>query len=148
MQISITESWRRFNPNDRWKDFNALEWLPMYDDSGNILEGIRGKVGAIGFKIDKTEIGVDLIEMQPGTAFPFHMHAGDHILYGIQGNGFVHIDKIDHPLGSNVTIFIPAEYPHGVHIPRNATEPCVLLAFGHPHKHVSATDRMQLVKET
>ncbi len=93
------------------------------------------------------EIGVDFIEMQPGSAFALHVHPGDHILYVVKGTGCVHIDGVDHRIKDGDTIFIPAEYPHGVKTVEDSKAPFQFLAFGHPHKHLDATDRMFLVKE-
>jgi len=85
-----------------------------------------------------------LIEMQPGSAFPLHTHPGDHILYVLAGPGLVHVDGVDHRVNTGDTIFIPAEYPHGVRTIREAPA-LVFLAVGFPHKHVSAPDRMRLL---
>jgi hypothetical protein len=39
---------------------------------------------------------------------------------------------------------IPAEYPHGVWVADEATEPLVFAATGHPHRHVDAPNRMKV----
>lgn len=120
------------------------EWITMLDSDGKPLVGIRGKIGAGATKVDGTDIGVDLIEMQPGSRFALHVHDGDHILYIESGIGFVHIDAVDRPVKKGDTVFIAGEYPHGViGPPLSETEPLVILAFGHPHKHVGAHDRMR-----
>jgi quercetin dioxygenase-like cupin family protein len=97
--------------------------------------------------MDGPEIGADLIEMQPGSAFPLHIHPGEHILYVIQGQGLVHVDGVDQRVKTGDTIFIPAEYPHAVKTISTATEPFLILAVGYPHKHIDATDRMKIIKE-
>lgn len=123
---------------------DAGEWVPMFDSNGNRLPGIRGKRGAGATKIDGTEIGADLIEMQPGSAFPLHVHDGDHVLYVESGTGAVHIDGENRQVKKGDTIFIAAEYPHGVVGPApTEQEPLVIIAFGHPHKHVGSHDRMK-----
>jgi quercetin dioxygenase-like cupin family protein len=91
------------------------------------------------------ELGVDLFEMQPGSSFPLHTHDGDHILYGIKGQVHVSVDGKDHVMKEGDSVFIPAEYPHGVKTIIDNNEPVQFLAFGYPHKHVSAKDRMKLV---
>lgn len=123
------------------------EWVSLFDESGKELPGIRGRIGVSALTAGHTEVGVDLIEMSPGSSFPLHTHDGDHILYIHSGTGSVHINGTDHPVGPGDSVFIPAEYPHGVRASHNSTEPLVFLAFGHPHKHLSATDRMHLVHE-
>jgi quercetin dioxygenase-like cupin family protein len=123
------------------------EWTTLYNEYGQELNGIRGRAGACSMTFTGYEIGVDLIEMQPGSAFPLHVHAGDHILYILEGDGCVNIDGVDHTVVEGDTIFIPAEYPHGVKTLDRGLLPFRFLAFGHPHKHLDATDRMSLVKE-
>lgn len=91
--------------------------------------------------------GVDLIEMDPGSAFPLHVHPGDHILYVLDDSvaGIVHVDGVDYVVRPGDSIFIPAEYPHGVKTFAHVPAPLRFLAVGVPHKHVSATDRMRIV---
>ncbi len=138
---------REFNPEKHIVDLENASWEPLYDEEGNKLEGIRGKTGSVEQALNGTEIGVDLIEMQPGSAFPQHTHVGDHILYAASGVGTVNIEDVTYRFQAGSTFFIAAEYPHNVGTYADATEPFVLLAFGHPHKHVSAHDRMQVVRE-
>jgi len=135
---------RKWVSEEHLRNILQGKWAPMYDSDGNLLKGIRGRIGAVGPSMDGLEVGVDLIEMQPGTAFPLHVHEGDHVLYIESGAGAVHIDGKDRPVKKGDTIFIAAEYSHGVQGPKkNAKEPLVIVAFGHPHKHVEAKDRMR-----
>ncbi len=116
----------------------------MYDSDGKPLKGIRGRMGAVGMKVDGTDIGVDCIEMQPGSAFALHEHVGDHVLLFLSGVGSVHISGEDRVVGPGDTMFIPGEHPHAVTgPPETAREPLVIIAFGHPHKDVNAPDRMK-----
>lgn len=120
----------------------------MYDSDGNLLKGIRGRIGAASMSMSGREIGIDLIEMNPGTAFPLHVHDGDHILYIESGTGAVHINGKNRAVKKGDTIFIAAEYPHGVVGPKKAVKkPLVIVAFGHPHKHVDSKERMRHPRE-
>lgn len=95
---------------------NVLEggWLPLFEEDGTMLVGIRGKAGAFGKTIEGQEIGGDLIEMQPGSSFGTHVHAGDHLLYCIAGEGQVYIEGRMRHWRKGDTVFIAADYPHGV----------------------------------
>lgn len=138
---------RQFTRDSHIANILAGEWTVMVDDSGNQLAGIRGRAGVALPTVEGVEIGADLIEMQPGSAFPLHIHPGEHILYVIKGQGCVHVDGRDHTIQEGDTIFVPAEYPHGVKTKDNAADPFLLLAFGYPHKHIGAQDRMRVVTE-
>jgi quercetin dioxygenase-like cupin family protein len=105
-------------------------------------------MGACSLTMTGHEIGVDLIEMQSGSAFPLHVHPGDHVLFVLKGTGCVSIDSVDHTVIEGDTILIPAEYPHGVKTLAGYELPFTFLAFGHPHKHLDATDRMKLVTQS
>jgi quercetin dioxygenase-like cupin family protein len=120
------------------------KWVPMYDSDGNRLPRIRGRIGAVSTSMHGLEVGVDLIEMQPGTAFPLHIHDGDHVLYIESGTGAVVIDGKSRTVKKGDSIFIAAEYSHGVQGPKKtAKKPLVIVAFGHPHTHVKSKERMR-----
>ena len=147
METILKSALRKFKSEKHIKNVLSGAWTKLFDEHGNELKGIRGRIGVYETKVDGTKIGVDLIEMSAGSAFPLHTHDGDHILYGLSGNGMVHVDGTDHPMKPGDTVFIPAEYPHGVKTYSDAPESFVLLAFGHPHKKLEALDRMKLVTE-
>lgn len=136
----------RFDADKHVRHFADLPWEPMVDEEGNTLDGIRGKTGATEIGSDGEEIGADLIEMQPGTAFPLHTHPGDHILYAISGRGTVTIDGEPRLFVAGTTFYIAGSYPHNVGTIPGESEPFTLLALGHPKKHVSARDRMHVVE--
>lgn len=143
-----TEKQTQFDPDEHLIDFDNAPWEPMYDDDFHLLQGIRGKTGATGIGFDGEEIGADLIELQPGASFPLHTHPGDHILYGVSGRGNVTIDGVARLIEPNCTIYIAGDHPHNVGTYRTDIEPFVLLAIGHPKKHVSAFDRMKVIHKT
>jgi quercetin dioxygenase-like cupin family protein len=117
----------------------------MVDDLGHPLHGIRGRSGVAATVQNQHRIGLDLIELAPGTAFPLHVHAGDHLLYVLAGQGLVLVDAAAHAIQAGDCIYIPAEYPHSVSNPPGGGEALVLLTVGYPHRHVGASDRMRVV---
>lgn len=123
-------------------------WVRLLDEDGTLLPGIRGRVGAQGPDNAGGRIGADTIEMEPGSAFPLHVHPGDHILYVVSGAGFVHIDGADHPIGAGDTVFLPAELPHGVHADPAAASPLRFVAVGHPHHPIDSAGRMRRVSRS
>jgi len=143
MDSVLMHAARRWTKSKHLKNLLKGSWTKMYDSEGRLLKGIRGRIGAVATGMTGHEVGVDLIEMQPGTAFPLHVHDGDHVLYVESGTGAVHINGKKRPIKKGDTIFIAAEYPHGVVGPRkDAKEPLLIIAFGHPHTHVESKRRM------
>ena len=143
MDLEIKLQDRIWDREKHLRHIQDSDWLPMLDLEKNPLEGIEGKHGVQGVKTDGTMIGADYIRMMPGSRFPIHEHDGDHEIFFIDGNGFVHIDGEDIAVREGHLIHIPGEYPHGVWVDPEASKPLIFVALGHPHKHVDAHDRMR-----
>jgi glyoxylate utilization-related uncharacterized protein len=147
MRTVLESAARAFCASDHLKNILEGQWTNLFDEEGNVLPGIRGRAGACSMTFFGFEIGVDFIEMQPGAEFALHTHQGEHILFVVKGNGCVHIDGVDQRVKEGDTIFIPAEYPHGVKTVSDYEAPFQFLAFGCPHMSLDSTDRMHLVKK-
>ena len=148
MESVLKSAVRKFVSEEHLKNVLAGEFVTMYDELGNALEGIRGRMGAVAIRTEGEEIGVDYICMDPGSSFPLHVHAGDHILYIISDQiGLVHINGEDHAVKKGDSIFIPAEYAHGVKTHPEAKSEFQFLAFGCPHVNLGSTHRMTQVNE-
>ena len=140
----LQESARKWVQNKHLKSLLEGEWIPMYDSDGNQFSDIRARIGAESVSMYGENIGVDLIEMQPGSKFELHVHDGDHVLYIESGVGAVHIDGEDRKMKKGDTIFIAGEYPHGViGPPKTEKEPLLIVAFGHPRIPADSKHRMR-----
>lgn len=135
---------RFFVASKHMRSVTSGEWETMFDSTGRALADIAGRSGAVGATGDGTAIGVDLIRMLPGSSFDLHTHAGQHILFVLEGVGELIINGERYPIQPGDSVFIPAEYPHGVAASSESEHPLALLSFGYPHKHLAANDRMQL----
>ena len=142
MDTRIRLEERSWDREQHLRHISEGDWSPMLDADGKVLRGIVGKHGVAGEKMDGTEIGSDYVKMEPGSHFPLHEHEGDHQIYFISGEGFVHIDGDNVAVREGTLIHIPGEYPHGVWVDEKALEPLIFAAMGHPHKKVDAADRM------
>src|SRR5215831_10677283 len=136
---------RKWRHQEHLRHIRDGDWGPMYDDAGQELWGIEGKHGVRGYKSDGTAIGCDFIRMQPGASFPLHTHEGDHEIYFIYGAGVVHINGEDIFVHRGHMIHIPAEYPHAVSVPKDASTEMVFAAAGHPHHHVDSSKRLTVI---
>lgn len=135
-----------FSPEEHIR--NLLEGMQreMYDDTGIALTDITGVSGSRAEALPGLTIGLDRIIMLPGTAFPLHVHPGAHLLYVLNGKGGLHIDGKDYVLNTGDSIYVPADYPHGVQGPLD-DRPLEFLAFGAPHHEVDSTTRMVMVRD-
>lgn len=127
------------------QNFGDTEWTAMVDDAGNTLTGIAGRAGVVGQPEGEREIGVDEIRIEPGCAFPLHTHPGAHILYVTQGQGYLHAEGRNRVIRAGDSVFVAAEFPHGVSNPTGSTGVLVFIAIGFPHKHVASPERMKIV---
>lgn len=144
-KVKIQRNWSH---DEHVRHLDDGPWLPMHAPDGSVLVGIDGKSGVRGTKTDGTHIGADFIRMQPGAKFELHVHEGEHEIYFISGNGYVHINGVDIPVTAGNLIHIPGEYPHGVWVAEDAPEPFVFVPTGHPHHPVHSHTRMRLVDES
>jgi quercetin dioxygenase-like cupin family protein len=135
---------RTFHPQEHIQNLLAKPAVVMFDDLGQQINGVTGVPGAAGLTTGGTRIGLDKIVMTAGSAFPLHVHDGDHLLYVLAGSGGIHVDGVDYELHAGDTIYVPADYPHGVLGPESGPPLCIL-AFGVPHHPIDSTTRMRLV---
>ena|SRR5437899_9173886 len=119
--------------------------VKLLSSDGSILQGIMGVAGATEIIDSGSEIGADRIIMQPGARFELHTHPGAHILYVLKSRGFIHVDGVDHVMAAGDTVFVPANFAHGVKTDASVAEPLEILAFGVPHMPVDSQERMTLV---
>lgn len=137
---------RKFRPDEHILNLISGELVDMYDDSGNHLPGISGVGGGRGVTESGLTLGVDRILMRPGSSFPLHTHEGDHLLVILSGAGSIHVDGVDYRLVTGDSIYVPAEYPHGVGGPTDDRD-FEILAFGIPHHPIDSTTRMRVVTD-
>lgn len=91
------------------------------------------------------KLGVDMLYLPPGYAFPLHTHPGDHLLLIVQGTGTVTFDGETFDTSDGDLFMIEGGVPHAVGAKEGGQW---LLAFGSPHKAVDAVDRMEVLDET
>ena len=118
-------------------NLNQADWLPL-------LPGIYGRSGVSGLPSALNThhvMGIDLLDMEPGAAFPLHTHPGAHILYVLEGEGSVTIDGQTFVTRPGDCYFIPGLLPHAV----GAIQHHRLLAIGFPHKELEDPYRMDVV---
>jgi quercetin dioxygenase-like cupin family protein len=148
MEHVIHAALRNFVGQAHIKNLLRGDWVSLFDENGSELKGIRGRVGVSAPGLDGSAIGIDLMEMQPGSAFPRHVHSGDHVLYILSGEGIAEVNGQEHRLVEGDSIFVAAEQPHAFKAPESNSGPLILLAIGHPHKLLSSLDRMRLISES
>ncbi len=136
---------REFDPAEHLRTFEKCPRVQLRDGRGSELSGVTGRSGPQARGFSGQAIGLDEINMEPGTRFELHEHEGDHILYVLEGQGGIFVEGVLHQLSVGDSVFVPAETPHGVSTVEGATGPFRFLAFGVPHHPLDDDDRMHLI---
>ncbi|MEV8093605.1 cupin domain-containing protein [Kitasatospora sp. NPDC085879] len=136
-----------FDPQRHIRNIFDSPEVKLVDSNGQVLPGILGTVGAGELIEGGTAIGADRLIMECGARFELHTHPGAHILYVLGSRGYIHIDGVDYEMGQGDTVFVPANYAHGVKTNLHVPEPLEILAFGVPHMPLESAERMTLVEE-
>ena len=137
----------RFDADRHIRSVGRTPDAKLLAPDGSVLAGIMGVAGAAETIGSGMEIGVDRLRMESGSKFDLHIHPGAHILYVLKSRGFIHIDGVDYRIGEGDTVYVPADYPHGIKTDARVSAPFELLAFGAPHMPISSQQRMTLVPQ-
>ncbi|GAA1976415.1 cupin domain-containing protein [Kitasatospora viridis] len=135
----------KFDPEQHIRNVSGEPDVALVNSFEEIIPGIRGVPGAAE-TIALGTIGIDRIMMEVGSEFELHTHPGAHILYVLSSRGYIHVDGTDYAMTAGDTIFVPADYAHGVKTDRAAKAPLEILAFGVPHMPLDSAHRMELVE--
>ena len=138
----------KFDPTRHIKSIAHDDWIALKHSDGHDMEGIRGIAGVWeNEELHGHEMGVDRIHMDAGRRFNLHTHPGAHILIVIEGWVKVHIDGTDYRVDAGDTIYIPADYVHGVRNDHANAVDAEFLAFGYPHMPIDSHLRMHEVAD-
>jgi quercetin dioxygenase-like cupin family protein len=137
---------RRFDMSEHVQNVLTGPEVKLLTEDGSILPGITGVAGVADLIEAGLEIGADRLIMRPGSAFELHTHPGAHILYVLRNRGFIHVDGIDYQMVEGDTVYVPANFAHGVKTDPDVNGVLEILAFGVPHMPVDSRQRMTLVK--
>jgi quercetin dioxygenase-like cupin family protein len=137
---------RPFEMSEHIRNVFTEPEVKLLNEDGEVLSGITGVAGVADIIDSGMEIGADRLVMQPGAAFELHTHPGAHILYVLRNRGFIHVDGVDYEMVEGDTVYVPANFAHGVRTALDTDDVLEILAFGVPHMPVDSTERMTLVR--
>jgi len=67
MDSVLEAALRKFISEDHIRSVHSGKWVDLYDNHGHRLPGIRRRIGVAAQGISGMEVGLDLMEMQPGS---------------------------------------------------------------------------------
>lgn len=133
---------------DRTKHIKNLRkgpFVSVVDNNGKAVEGVSGNHGVVERSINGESVGIDRIEVSPGSGFEMHTHPSDHILYVLRGRGFLDIQGEAVEMTRGMSLFVPANVAHAMRAaPRRWLK---VLAIGFPHIDLNDPKRMVVVRK-
>jgi len=107
------------------------QWLPMVGSQ------------ALGIGLVKDgRFAADMLKFEPGQCTSVHTHPGDHILFVVNGNGFLLYDGDRYDLIEGACYFVPGAIPHQV----SATSIMFLLSVSNDHRTVDSAERLRIIQ--
>lgn len=80
--------------------------------------------------INKENLAAGVLRLDPGEDDAQEPHDSDEIYYVVKGDGFLLIDKKDHPVSEGMAYYVEKKIPHKFH--GNKKELVVMYFFGGP----------------
>lgn len=87
------------------------------------------------------KFGADLVRFKAGKGVAMHVHEGSHILFCLDGKGFVDYGPQPHQLSPGVCYLVPGLQPHAI----RATTDLLLIAVGDDYRPVDSPARLDMV---
>lgn len=116
-----------------YKDANIDEWLSMVGSQAKGLPLVKsGNFAADMLKFDRWE------------QTTLHTHPGNHILFVVEGDGWLDYGDKTYDLTSGSCYFVEGHIPHRV---RASSVGMFLLAIANNHYSVDNPDRLEVIRE-
>lgn len=87
------------------------------------------------------KFAADMLRFEPGKSTALHTHPGDHILFVVDGSGYLVFGGTHHNLSQGDCYYVPGSVPHQVGA---MGETLVLLSVANDHRPVGSVWRSSL----
>lgn len=94
--------------------------------------------------VKKGDFAADMLCFSPNQQTSLHTHEGDHILFAVEGTGWIDCGQETQPIQKRTCYFIEGSQPHRV---RAGNEGLHLLSVANNHKPVDSVDRLEVISE-
>lgn len=107
------------------------EWLPMVGSE------------ALGLPLVKQgNFAADMLKFEPYQQTSLHTHPGNHILFVVEGDGWLDYGDETLDLTTGTCYFVPGSTPHRV---KSASIGMVLMSISDSHYPVDSSDRLEVI---
>mgnify|MGYP003335621286 CR=1 FL=1 len=107
-------------------------WLPMFGSQ------------ALGLSLVKNDgFAADMLRFNADQKTSLHTHPGNHILFVVEGDGWLVFDDDRHDLTKGTCYFVPGSTPHQVIAGSNGM---FLLSIADNHRPVDSPERLEILE--
>lgn len=98
---------------------------------------------AIGLPlVKKGDFAADMLNFAPNEKTSLHTHEGDHILFGVEGSGWIDCGNETELITKGTCYFIDGLQPHRV---RAGSKGLYLLSVANKHQPVDSAKRLEII---
>jgi len=94
--------------------------------------------------VKKGDFAADMLHFLPNQKTSLHTHEGNHILFAVEGSGWIDCGVETEPIVKGTCYFIEGSQPHRV---RAGDDGLYLLSVANVHKPVHSTERLEVICE-
>lgn len=110
-----------------------MDWKKMHGSQGHGLALVK-----------QDNFAADMIHFLPNEKTSLHTHPGDHILFIVEGSGFLTYGDEEHPLVKGSCYLVPGIVNHRVTADEQGM---YLLSIANTHRLVDSKDRSEVVED-
>lgn len=116
-----------------YKDSENSEWLSMFGSQAKGLPLVKSG-----------NFAADVLKFEPNQQTSLHTHPGDHILFIVEGNGWLDYKDDSYSLTCGTCYFVDGKTPHRV---RASETGMLLLSIANNHFPVDNVNRLEVINE-
>jgi quercetin dioxygenase-like cupin family protein len=109
-----------------------MEWKKMHGSQAHGLDLV---------KMDN--FAADMLQFLPNEKTSLHTHPGNHVLFVVDGGGFLAYGDEEHVLTKGTCYLVPGATPHRVSANNQGMH---LLSIADTHRSVDSEERVEIVK--
>jgi quercetin dioxygenase-like cupin family protein len=118
------------------KNYLDAEWMDWQGMHGSQSHGLP--------LVKQDNFAADMLHFLPGEKTSLHTHPGNHILFVVEGGGFLNYGDEEHPLIKGSCYLVPGITPHRVSADEQGMH---LLSIADTHYVVDSKERTEVVQD-
>ena len=101
-----------FPPSDRAYSLDSAD-VPLEGGTDPTFGTVRWRTLVNGHADDPKDLVFGIAEFEPGGTLLPHRHRQAEVYFGLEGDGIVTIEGVEHRIAPGVVVYVPGEMEHG-----------------------------------